>query len=437
MRRGWAAVVAATAVMATACTGQGGSGLSSAAVTGGDPDKVSGDITVLTNRTDQVSDGTLKKYAAQFNKVHPRVRVTFEGITDYEGETRIRMNTENYGDVLLIPDNLALGRYPAYFAPLGDATDLSAQFDFTEYATVGGQVYGLANIGIATGFVYNKAVWKQAGVTDWPTDPQQFIDDLKAIKARTGATPYYTNYKDAWPLQQWSDGIGGPSCDNTAKDALAATAEPWSPGQDLYAIDGLLYSAVHQRLTEADPTTTNWEKSKTLMGEGRIGAMFLGSWAVAQMQSAAKAAGHSPDDIGFMPFPSQRDGHYCTVVQPDYKYAVNVHSRHKDAARAWIDWYLTKSGSARAEQAISTVRGTPLPAALQPFEERGVRMVSQTQDRAATVSRIEKSAEIGLDTPDYRQKLVDIARGAAPGDQRGYFADLNRKWSDAQRTVVG
>jgi ABC-type glycerol-3-phosphate transport system substrate-binding protein len=319
MRRGWAAAVAASAVMVTACTGQGGSGPSATAVTGTGPDPVAGDITVLTNRTDQVADGTLKRYAAQFTKVHPKVRVRFEGITDYEGETRIRMNTADYGDVLLIPDNLAPDRYPTYFAPLGDATDLSTRFDFTEYATVGGQVYGLANIGIATGFVYNKAVWKQAGITDWPADPQQFIDDLKAIKARTGATPYYTNDKDGWPLQQWSDGIGGPSCDNTARDALATTAGPWSPGQDLATIDGLLYSVVHQRLTEADPTTTDWEKSKTLMGEGRIGAMFLGSWAVAQMQTAARAAGRSPDDIGFMPFPSQRDGHFCTVVQPDYK----------------------------------------------------------------------------------------------------------------------
>ncbi len=438
MRRGWMAVAAATMVVLTACSSGGGGNSSSAATAAADPAKVSGDITVLTNRTDQVTDGTLKKYADEFNKVYPNVKVKFEGITDYEGEVKIRMNTDNYGDVLLIPNSLSVTQYPTFFSSLGDAADLSKTFDWTDYANVGGKVYGLANIGVATGLVYNKAVWQQAGITEWPRTTQEFIDDLKAVKAKTQATPYYTNYHDGWPLRQWTDSIGVPGCDSKAKDSLATTAEPWAAGKDLNVIDGLLYSAVHEKLTEADPTTTNWENSKTLIGSGKVGAMELGSWAIPQMQAAAKAAGQNPDDIGYMPFPqASADGKLCTVVQPDYKYAVNTHSKSKDAARAWIDWFITKSGNAQADEAISSVKGTPLPATLKPFEEKGVRMIPQAQDKSATVSKIDKGAEIGLSTPDYRQKLVDIARGAAPGDQNSYFAELNKKWSESQKTVAG
>ncbi|MFC8455014.1 ABC transporter substrate-binding protein [Kitasatospora sp. NPDC057223] len=430
MRRGWVAVAAATTMLLTACGG------GAPPVDGGDS-RIAGEITVLTNRTDQVADGTLKKYADRFTKLHPDVRVKFEGITDYEGETRIRMNTDSYGDVLLIPDDLAVSQYPTYFAPLGTADDLSPKFDFTEYATVANQVYGLANIGIATGFVYNKAVWDQAGITEWPTTPQQFIDDLRAVKEKTQAIPYYTNYRDGWPLRQWTDHIGGPNCENSAKDALATTPDPWAAGRDLHTIDGLLYSVVHEKLTEADPTTTDWESSKSLLGSGRIATMFLGSWAVPQIEKAAEAAGHNPDDIGYLPFPALRNGHLCTVVQPDYKYAVSTHSRNKAAARAWIDWFLTKSGSAQAEEAISTLKGTPLPPALKTFDDRGVRIMAETQDKASVVSRIDKGAQIGLDTPDYRRRLVDIARGAAPGDQDSYFAELNRKWARSQQKPGG
>ncbi|GGV44490.1 sugar ABC transporter substrate-binding protein [Kitasatospora herbaricolor] len=433
MRRGWVATAAATTMLLTACSSEDGGGTPAP---GGDS-RIAGEITVLTNRTDQIADGTLKKYAAKFRKLHPDVKVNFEGLTDYEGETRVRMHTDTYGDVLLIPNDLAVNQYPTYFAPLGTADDLQPRFDFTEYATVANQVYGLANVGIGTGFVYNKVVWEQAGVTEWPTTPQQFIDDLKAIRAKTQATPYYTNYRDGWPLRQWTDHIGGPNCENSAKDALATTSDPWAAGRDLNTIDGLLYSVVHEKLTEADPTTTDWESSKTLLGSGKIGAMFLGSWAVPQIERAAEAAGHNPDDIGYMPFPALHNGHLCTVVQPDYKYAVNTHSRNKAAARAWIDWYLTKSGSAQAEQAISTLKGTPLPPALKTFDERGVRIMVETQDKAAVVSRIDKGAQIGLDTPDYRRKLVDIARGAAPGDRDGYFAELNTKWSVSRKRIGG
>ncbi|BFV56399.1 extracellular solute-binding protein [Kitasatospora sp. CMC57] len=431
MRRGWVAAVAATAMLLTACGILDDSG---PPPDGGDT-RVSGEITVLTNRTDQLSDGTLKKYADRFHKAHPDVRVRFEALADYEGEIGVRLDSTSYGDVLLIPNSMTLGRYATYFAPLGFADELTQTFDFTEYATVDHQVYGLANIGIATGFVYNKAVWDQAGITEWPRDPRQFIDALKAIKAKTQAIPYYTNYHDGWPLRQWSDHIGGPSCENSARDALAATPDPWSPGRDLHAIDSLLYSAVREQLTEPDPVATDWESSKTLMGTGKIGAMFLGSWAIPQMQKAAKAAGRSPDDIAYMPFPALYKAHFCTVVQPDYKYAVSAHSKNKAAARAWIDWYLTMSGSAQDEQAISTVKGTPLPPALKAFDERGVRIMTQTQDKAALVSEIDKDARIGLGSPDYRRKLVDIARGTAPGDQAGYFADLNKRWAQSQRRL--
>jgi raffinose/stachyose/melibiose transport system substrate-binding protein len=56
---------------------------------------VSGDITVLTVRTDLVQDGTMKKYAAEFNKIYPKVKVEFQALTNYEAEIKIRMNTED------------------------------------------------------------------------------------------------------------------------------------------------------------------------------------------------------------------------------------------------------------------------------------------------------------------------------------------------------
>ncbi|RKE17823.1 ABC transporter substrate-binding protein [Streptomyces sp. TLI_171] len=434
MRRGWVAVAAATMVVLTACSSNGGGSASSVPTVNSDPTKVTGTITVLTNRTDQLGDGTLDKYAAEFNKTYPNVKVKFEGMKDYEGEVKIRMNTENYGDVLPIPSDLSIAQFPTFFSPLGDSAELSKQYQWTDYATVSGKVYGIANYGTVTGFVYNKKVWADAGVTAWPKTPEEFLADLKAIKAKGQATPYYTNYHDGWPLRQWTDAIGSPSCNPGAKDAMATTATPWTAGNDLHTIDSLVYSIVNQKLSEDDPTTTNWDNSKTLLGTGKIGSMYLGSWSVSQMRDAAAKAGASADDIGYMPFPSTT-GKPCTVLQPDYKYAINKHSKSQEAARAWIDWYINKSGSAQNEQGISSVKGAELPSTLKPFTEQGVQMIGQNQEKLATVKKIDKGAEINLDAPDYRQKLVDIARGAASGDQNSYFAELNKKWSESQKTV--
>ncbi|MFC8721288.1 ABC transporter substrate-binding protein [Kitasatospora sp. NPDC057198] len=417
------------------CTGGAGPAPLEGVVAEADRSEVAGSITVLTNRVDQVDSGLLKKYAAEFNRLYPKVKVSFEGFVDYEGEVGKLLARGGYGDVLLIPDNLPAGQYPVYFSSLGNARELSDTFDYIDYGTVDEHVYGIANIGIASGMVYNKAVWAQAGITEWPTTPERFIADLKAVKEKTRAIPYYTNYHDGWPLRQWTDAIGVPSCDNTARDKLAATDAPWAPGRDLYEIDSLLYRAVHEKLTESEPQTTDWEQSKQLLATGRVATMELGSWAVSQMRDAAAKAGANPDDIGFMPLPVQHNGHFCTVVQPDYKYAVNVHSPHQDAAKAWLEWYITRSGSAAADESISAVRGAELPASLQPLDERAVRMIPQTREQLAKVDAIDKAAGIGLDAPDYRRKLVDLAAGAAPGDLDSYFADLNRRWGKARKAV--
>ncbi|CAM5285219.1 ABC transporter substrate-binding protein [Streptomyces atroolivaceus] len=437
MRRACVVLVAATLVAVTACSGQGGAATGEIAAAPSDPAKVSGGITVLTNRTDQIADGSLKKYAAEFNKVYPGVKVKFEGLTDYEGEAKIRMNTENYGDVLLIPNSLSVEQYPNFFAPLGNSIALSEKFDYTSHATVDGKVYGLANIGVANGFVYNKAVWEKAGIKAWPATPEEFIADLETIKAKTDAVPYYTNYKDGWPLTNWTNAIGSPSCDSGSYDRLAKTKEPWSSGSDLYAIDGLLYSIVEKKLAEPDPTTTNWEDSKAQIGSGKVASMWLGSWAISQMRTGAEAAGKNPDDIAFMPFPVQHDGTYCSVLRPDYQYAVNAHSDNKEAARAWLDWYITKSGQAASEGSISAVKGAPLPDTLKAFSDNDVTMIPQSQEDIVEVNKIDKASEIGITAQGYRQKLVDIARGAADGDMDSYFGELNGKWAEAQQTLGG
>jgi ABC-type glycerol-3-phosphate transport system substrate-binding protein len=431
------ALLATTALTVAGCSGGGTPNANETAVAPLNPDSVSGSITVLTNRTDLVQDGTMNRYAAEFNKTYPKVKVKFEAVTDYEGEVKIRMNTENYGDVLLIPAAVAKGDYPKFFAPLGSAGSMRQKYLFTDKTDVGGKVYGIGTFGTANGFVYNKALWKKAGITDWPTTPEQFLADLKAVKDRTGATPYYTNFKDGWPLSSpWTNSIGSVSCDSKASDKLAEIDDPWAEGTDLNSLDTLLHDIVHGKLSEKDPTTTNWESSKALLAKGEIGSMMLGSWAINQMRAAAEQAGKNPDDIGFMPVPAQSDGRFCATLVSDYQQAVNIHSDHKAAARAWIDWFTEKSGYSAKEGAVSVLRSAELPSTLREYVDNDVKLVERSEAKTAEVNAIDNASEIGLNKQDYRQKLVDIARGAQDGSLEGYFEELDKRWAEA-RQVAG
>jgi ABC-type glycerol-3-phosphate transport system substrate-binding protein len=429
-------VIVAGLALAACSSGSGSSASTAAASASGAP---TGEITVLTNRTDLVKDGTLDGYAKTFQAKYPGTTVKFEGITDYEGEVKIRMNTDKYGDVLLIPNAISVADYPKYFSSLGSLSDLQSKYRYVAASAVKDQVYGIAQNGNAVGYVYNKDLWTKAGVTKAPTTPDEFIADLEAVKTKTGATPLYTNYKDGWPLTKWTDALGTVSCDGDAKNKLASDTSPWASGKDLGVADTLLFTAVSKKLTETDPTTTNWESSKALLGSGKIGAMWLGSWAVTQMQDAAKKAGASADVIGFRPFPTQSGGTFCAQNQPDYMQAVNKNSANQALAKAWIQWFTDESGYAASQGSIPTLSSGALPTTLQEFTDLNVKLVELAPaptDQVGLVDKIDKEAEIGIYSPDYRQKLVDIARGASAGTLQSYLDDLDKRWAEAQANAT-
>ena len=110
---------------------------------------------------------------------------------------------------------------------------------------------------------------------------------------------------------------------------------------DLVILEGWCvgFRAVHDGLSEKDPTTTAWEGSKALLATGKVATMYLGSWAIQQMKDAATTAGKNPDDIGYMPFPYQVDGKYVATIAPDYFSAINKKSNNKASAPETGLWY--------------------------------------------------------------------------------------------------
>jgi raffinose/stachyose/melibiose transport system substrate-binding protein len=420
------AAVAASALLLAGCsTGGGGS-------TGGTP---SGQITVITHRTDLVQDKTFAGYVKAFEKIYPKVTVKVQGITDLDGQITTRLSTGNYGDVTDIPSTVTPNQLPQFFESIGETAKLKDEYRFLNDKSYKGKQYGLAPFGNAGGFIYNKKVWKEAGVTGLPKTPDEFITDLKAIKSKTSAIPYYTNYKDGWPLGQFQNQQGFTGNATVVADRDKNKA-PWTQGTEQYTTDALLYNIVHNGLSEPDPTTTAWEGSKGLMATGKLGAMLLGSWAVVQFQAAAKDAGTDPADIGFMPMPYQKDGKFHSTIGGDVNLGVNNHSKNKTAALAWVNWFASKSTYAADSGALSPLVGSKNPSTLQDFTDANVQFVELDAAKNPTLdSDIYNKAQIDLFGMLYRQKLVDIARGAAPGDMKSYFADLNKQWADAVASV--
>ena len=427
-------LLATAAVAISGCAG-GGAGDADNTIDG----EIKGDIKVLTWRTDLVQDGTYDRYVEEFEKKYPEVNVTIEAVTDYATEMQTRMSTTNYGDVLGIP-TIQPDQFEQFLEPLGKTADFEDTYRFLPAASYDGEQYGIAWGGNANGVVYNKKVFEAAGVTELPTSEEEWLEALQKVKDNTDAIPLYTNYKGGWPLTQSFGNLGGVTDDADAPITLAEDPAPWTEGTDVYAIDSLLYESVAAGLTEDDPLTTDWEQSKVLIGTGEVAAMTLGSWAVSQMKAAAEDNGASADDIGFFAFPANVDGQQYAVIGGDYNLGVSKHSKAKAASWAFIQWIVGESDYTDVQGMVSTLKDDPLPESLTDFEAAGVELMEinpAPAGKEALLTETANEAQIDLYGPIYRQKLVDIARGAADGDKESYFAELNDKWGAAVESLKG
>ena len=103
-----------------------------------------GEITVLINRTD-LKNTVLKDDKSQFEDKYKDKgwTVNFETISDYEGDTTIRMSGWAYGDVLLIPDFVLTTELEYYFMPLGNVSNMEKGWRFISNKAYNGKVYGL------------------------------------------------------------------------------------------------------------------------------------------------------------------------------------------------------------------------------------------------------------------------------------------------------
>lgn len=409
-----------------------------------DGKRLSGTITVITNRTDLLKEDaaiSMMDYAAEFNKIYPDVVVEFEGLTDYEGQIKIRMNTKEYGDVLMIPrENLTKEQLPDFFAPLGSLEEYQDKYLWITDKEYDGTVYGISVVGNAQGIVYNKDVFKAAGVETLPTSPEEFLKALQMVKDNTDAIPYYTNYAAGWPLGgQWETQALSIAGDGDWQSSLAHQDAPWAEGEPYYVLAKTLNDIVALGLNEEDPTTTDWEGSKGMIARGEIATMVLGSWSIVQMQEAAANEGLDPSVIGYMPFPyTNADGNIYAASGGDYNLGVNVHSDNKDAAEAWVKWFIDESTFTLDQGGISPIIGSEMPETLSGFADLGVIFVSNNPTPVGEetyVDAIDTESEVGRWSEKYRMRIIESAIGNTDESFEDIMDDLNARWKAAREEL--
>ncbi len=402
------------------------------------------DLKLLTNRTDMLKDDyngtTWAQYLEAFNKDYPNIKVDIEGLTNYADDSLLRLQGGDWGDIMMIPA-VAKTDLSTYFLSYGSTDEVAKEVNYTNNWQYQGQTYGVPITANACGIVYNKKIFEQAGITELPTTPDEFIADLQKIKDNTDAIPLYTNYAAGWTLGAWDDYITGSATGDAdwQNNGLVHGKNPFADpgdGTHAYNVYKILYEAVNKGLTEDDYSTTDWESSKGMMNSGEVATMVLGSWAVSQMQ----AAGDNPDDVAYMPFPITVNGEQYASAGPDYNFGISAttDADHQLASMIFVKWMTEKSGFSYNEGGLPIAAGdTKMPALYDAFSK--VTFVTNTpapEGEEDYMNELNADSELNISNGG-NDKVAAIVEAASDGSQTfdDIMNDWNEKWSAAQESV--
>lgn len=399
-------------------------------------------IHVFNQRTDMAEESypgkNWNQYLTEFNEMYPNITVEIETDTNYADDAILRLQSGDWGDIMMIPavDKADLENY---FLPFGTLDEMNQEIKFANTWEYDGNVYGVPSTGNAQGIVYNKRVFEEAGVTELPATPDEFIAALQAIKDYDESIiPLYTNYADGWPMEQWDSQLAGTTTgDPTYKNQkLLHTKDPfkdYGDGTHPYALYYVLYEAVANGLIEDDFSTTAWEDSKGMINRGEIGTMVLGSWAYQQMVDADEHG----EDIGYMPFPITVDGKRYASSGADYSFAINVDADpvQQAASMVFIKWMTEESGFAYNEGGIPIAADDDnYPDAYAAFTD-----VTFVVDEASVAGEEDLLNTLNSDSglmidAGGKDKVQELIECAANGDMTydEIMAEWNEKWTLAQ-----
>lgn len=215
--------------------------------------------------------------------------------------------------------------------------------------TKGGKLYGSAVSSWGGGFLVNQELLTKAGVTEFPTTWQGFLDLCKKLKA-SGTQPYLEagdglSITIAALLGLQNAKLDG-KMDQDIWDGKTTFAKSWTPAiktwYEMFS-EGILPSSV-AGLT-GDQVTQQFE-------QGKVAMMSTGSWGLAPVRQAA------PDlKLAFEPVPGTTGTPYWAgAVSPGL--AVNAKSKNSAAALKFLKFMQSKEGVEMYQKETSSITTT-------------------------------------------------------------------------------
>jgi len=338
-------------VVALALTGCSTGASNSASASGG---KVDINYWITTQQGPQ--ETSLRDVIADYQKANPNVTVTVtEKSTDgLKTALRLAAGTPAMPDIYFEWSGLGLG---GTYVKQGVSLDLTKYYKqygwdklFTAPAlasvTQYGGYQGVPFKADTEGIVYNKSLFKQAGITSTPTTYTELVADAAKLKA-TGITPIEFGGSVNWYVMRLLDNILETKCGSATFDKLTALKADW--GTEPCVTD----SFNQLKLWATDYFNPGWVSETDAQGQQvfyqKKAAMALeGDWFAGFL----KAANFTPtSDLGLFAFPTGTGRIYGLQIA-NY---ISKTSKNPDAAAAFLNFMMSPAIQQKYAAGLSSI----------------------------------------------------------------------------------
>nr|WP_284641305.1 ABC transporter substrate-binding protein [Paenibacillus chinjuensis] len=283
----------------------------------------------------------LAKLVAEYEKQNPGVKIQIEtvgGGSDYGAALMAKFNSGDKPDIF---NNGGFADMEKWLEHLEDLSDQPWVKDLVPVAkepmTKAGKLYGQPLNLEGYGFLYNKDLFAQAGITETPKTYSQLEDAAKKLQAK-GITPFVNGYGEWWVLgnhfvnlpfayqpdpNAFIDGLNK----GTAKIPGNAAFDNWVKLLDLQLTYG-----------NKNPLQTDYKTQVTEFATGKAAMTQQGNWTQLQLTETNKNL-----KVGFLPMPISDDAaanDKLPVGVPN-NWVINKNSPNKEEAKKFLNWLVT------------------------------------------------------------------------------------------------
>ncbi|MFO7160935.1 MAG: extracellular solute-binding protein, partial [[Clostridium] cellulosi] len=278
-----------------------------------------------------------KAMAAEYKKVAPNVTINMTIIqNDYQTVLKSKLNSGNIPDLFMSSAYNDNKVYQDYTYDLTNESFMkNFNPEFLKSVTLDNKITGYPFLVQSHSFIYNKDLFKKAGITKLPTTLDDYKEVCEKLQAK-GIQPFSSGFAEWWVLPQMTYPSMSDAYDGDYNKLFSDIKSGKLKFGDLPQVDFALdLIDLVKKYSGSKPMESTADMQVSDFANGKVAMIHQGSWEEDSIRKINKDI-----DMGYLEAP-RMDGKSVIAVDSNLTMRVSKDSKNLKEVLSFLDWLTT------------------------------------------------------------------------------------------------